>query len=223
MVIPEFDITGPLPMPGTTLLEASAGTGKTWTIAALVARYVVEGVIGLDKMLVVTFGRAASQELRERVRDRLVEVEHALAAPPQGKIKDPVLAMALDADEVERGVRLRRVRRALTEFDDSRLYQLDIHASSFGGIRGILQERTKIYLVGRNHGGVKSGERQFDFHTADATGGVIAVIGFEQCRRNGQEKCVFIACGFRTQAPIGLIERRDLKDLVGIPRHCASR
>lgn len=135
MVIPEFDITGPLPMPGTTLLEASAGTGKTWTIAALVARYVVEGVIGLDKMLVVTFGRAASQELRERVRDRLVEVEHALAAPPQGKIKDPVLAMALDADEVERGVRLRRVRRALTEFDAASI--VTIHQFCHTVLRGL--------------------------------------------------------------------------------------
>ena len=58
-----FDITGPLPE-GTTLLEASAGTGKTWTIAALVTRYVAEGVVCLDQLLVVTFTRAASQELR---------------------------------------------------------------------------------------------------------------------------------------------------------------
>ena len=64
-----FDITGDLPAPGTTtLLEASAGTGKTWTIAALVTRLVAEGRGRLEEMLVVTFGRAASQELRERVR-----------------------------------------------------------------------------------------------------------------------------------------------------------
>ena len=37
-----FDVYGPLPS-GVTLLEASAGTGKTFTIAALVARYVAEG------------------------------------------------------------------------------------------------------------------------------------------------------------------------------------
>ena len=51
--------------PGTTILEASAGTGKTWTIAALVARYVAEGT-RLDRMLVVTFGRAASQNSASR-------------------------------------------------------------------------------------------------------------------------------------------------------------
>ena len=37
-----FDVCGPLPT-GVTVLEASAGTGKTWTIAALAARYVAEG------------------------------------------------------------------------------------------------------------------------------------------------------------------------------------
>src|SRR4029077_3705633 len=69
-----FSITDPLPT-GTVLLEASAGTGKTWTIGALVTRYVVEGVARLEQMLVVTFGRAASQEHRERVRAQLVEAE----------------------------------------------------------------------------------------------------------------------------------------------------
>ena len=78
-----FDIRDPLPT-GTTLLEASAGTGKTWTIGALVTRYVAEGAVRLEQMLVVTFGRAASQELRERVRTQLVEAERALADPAGG-------------------------------------------------------------------------------------------------------------------------------------------
>ena len=52
----------------TTVLEASAGTGKTFALAGLVTRYVAEGEATLDQMLVITFGRAASQELRERVR-----------------------------------------------------------------------------------------------------------------------------------------------------------
>ena len=38
-----FDVCGPLPGPGVTILEASAGTGKTFTVAALVARLVAEG------------------------------------------------------------------------------------------------------------------------------------------------------------------------------------
>ena len=66
-----FDLTGELPT-GTTVLEASAGTGKTHTIAALAARYVAEGVARIDELMLVTFGRAATVELRERVRERLV-------------------------------------------------------------------------------------------------------------------------------------------------------
>jgi exodeoxyribonuclease V beta subunit len=65
-----FDPYGPLPT-GVTVLEASAGTGKTWTIAKLASRYVTEG-IPLEKILLVTFTRMATGELRERVRQRLV-------------------------------------------------------------------------------------------------------------------------------------------------------
>ncbi|MDP3967038.1 MAG: UvrD-helicase domain-containing protein [Nocardioides sp.] len=117
-----FDLAGPLPT-GTTLLEASAGTGKTWTIGALVARYVAEGVTTLDQMLVVTFGRAASQELRERVRTQLVEVERALAGSPVSGDPSDLVTLLVDGppgspvDAAERAVRLRRVRTALSGFD----------------------------------------------------------------------------------------------------------
>ncbi len=113
-----FDICGPLPT-GTTLLEASAGTGKTWTIGALVTRYVAEGVAPLERMLVVTFGRAASQELRERVRAQLVEAERALAEDsslPEVSPSD-LLDLLLDCDADERGRRHRRVSEALASFD----------------------------------------------------------------------------------------------------------
>src|ERR1700728_2577042 len=75
---PHFDVCGPLPGPGVTVLEASAGTGKTFTIAALVARMVAEGVAPLSEILVVTFTRMATGELRDRVRARLVSAESGL-------------------------------------------------------------------------------------------------------------------------------------------------
>jgi len=75
-----FDVCGPLPT-GTTVLEASAGTGKTFTIAALAARYVAEGVATLPELMLVTFGREATTELRERVRARLLAAQRALAEP----------------------------------------------------------------------------------------------------------------------------------------------
>ena len=73
-----FDVCGPLPT-GVTVLEASAGTGKTYTIAALAARYVAEGT-PLDELLLVTFTRMATGELRDRVRERLVSAEQGLDA-----------------------------------------------------------------------------------------------------------------------------------------------
>jgi exodeoxyribonuclease V beta subunit len=110
-----FDAAGPLPT-GTVVLEASAGTGKTWTVAALVTRYVAEGVARLDELLVITFGRAASQELRERVRERLVRVERALGDPAADR-DDPVVAVLVDAPPAEVALRRARLTAALTDFD----------------------------------------------------------------------------------------------------------
>ena len=115
--LPSFDICEPLPVTGTTLLEASAGTGKTWTIGALVARYVAEGVATLEQMLVVTFGRAASQELRERVRLQLVEAERALSNPEASREPSDLIDLLLDADADELARRRQRIREALGTFD----------------------------------------------------------------------------------------------------------
>ena len=114
-----FDLTGPLPQ-GTALLEASAGTGKTYAIGALVTRYVAEGVVPLDQMLVVTFGRAATQELRDRVRSALLRAERAFAAVVAGRDPGPVdavLAALLAVDDDERALRHRRLADALAGFD----------------------------------------------------------------------------------------------------------
>ncbi|GAW50385.1 MULTISPECIES: UvrD-helicase domain-containing protein [unclassified Nocardioides] len=113
-----FDIRDPLPT-GTVLLEASAGTGKTWTIGALVTRYVAEGVATLEQMLVVTFGRAASQELRERVRAQLVEAEGVLGDDPAGAVAgdSDLVALLRSWDAEQRRVGHRRVTEALAGFD----------------------------------------------------------------------------------------------------------
>ena len=80
-----FDATGPLPAPGVTLLEASAGTGKTYSIASLCVRLIVEEGVRPDRILVVTFGKAATGELRDRVRVRLRDARDALGAALAGQ------------------------------------------------------------------------------------------------------------------------------------------
>jgi exodeoxyribonuclease V beta subunit len=112
-----FDVCGELPI-GTTVLEASAGTGKTFTIAALAARYVAEGHARVPELLLVTFGREATQELRERVRERLVSAERGLRDPAKARAgTDPVLALLADVPDAEAAVRRRRLTAALAEFD----------------------------------------------------------------------------------------------------------
>jgi exodeoxyribonuclease V beta subunit len=112
-----FDVCGPLPT-GTTVLEASAGTGKTFTIAALATRYVAEGHAALPELMLVTFGREATQELRERVRARLVGAERGLADPAAAREgADDVLRLLADAPDPEVAVRRGRLARAVAQFD----------------------------------------------------------------------------------------------------------
>ena len=81
--------------PRLTVVEASAGTGKTHRITELVAEHVVELGVPIERILVVTFTRAATAELRDRIRRRLVEL--ARTSP--------------DDEHAE------RARRAVTTFD----------------------------------------------------------------------------------------------------------
>ena len=63
---------------GISLVEASAGTGKTYNITTLVLRLVAERNIGIDKILVVTYTNAATAELKVRIRRRLAAAVQAL-------------------------------------------------------------------------------------------------------------------------------------------------
>jgi exodeoxyribonuclease V beta subunit len=112
-----FDLLGPLPAErSTTVLEASAGTGKTFTLAALVTRYVAEGRAALDEMLLITFGRAATQELRERVRQALQEALYAF--DHHGSAKDNrVLQALIEGEPEELAARRERLQDALASFD----------------------------------------------------------------------------------------------------------
>lgn len=111
-----FDLLGPLPAErSTTVLEASAGTGKTFALAGLVTRYLAEGRATLDEMLLVTFGRAASLELRERVRCQIVDALRAFDDPAAGD--NELVQHLVQGSEEERRERQQRLRDALAGFD----------------------------------------------------------------------------------------------------------
>ena len=63
---------------GATLIEASAGTGKTYTLTGLFLRLILEKRLTVDQILVVTFTEAATEDLRKRIRQRLTEIIHVL-------------------------------------------------------------------------------------------------------------------------------------------------
>jgi exodeoxyribonuclease V beta subunit len=113
----EFDIGAPLP-DGVTVLEASAGTGKTYAIAALAVRYIAEG-IPLERLLVVTFTRMATGELRDRLRTRMIGAHAGLqrfladgSAPD-----DDLLAVLTTGGRAQVESRCRHLGRAITQFD----------------------------------------------------------------------------------------------------------
>ena len=116
-----FDLGGPLPT-GITMLQASAGTGKTFALAALAVRSIAELGLNASELCVVTFTEAATSELRGRIRERVADaIAHLEAGSPD--TADIVLtALSLDAagqplDDAERSRRLGNLRTALEEFD----------------------------------------------------------------------------------------------------------
>src|SRR5262245_16108644 len=79
---PTFQLpTAPL-IAGVCRVEASAGTGKTFTIAGLFLRLILERDLSVSEILVVTFTEAATAELRGRVRTMLVEAGRVLDGGP---------------------------------------------------------------------------------------------------------------------------------------------
>ena len=113
---------------GFTVIEASAGTGKTYTIAAAVTRLVAREGVPIDRILVVTFTRAATAELRDRIRRRLAGTLRALRGRG-GIAVDEHAGILLEAGAEERSRYADRLDRALIRFDRAQIFT--IHGFSF--------------------------------------------------------------------------------------------
>jgi exodeoxyribonuclease V beta subunit len=109
-----------MPLHGRTLIEASAGTGKTWNIGLIYLRLLLERELRVEQILVTTFTDAAAQELRERLRRRLVEAERLLASGALDAVAaDPLESWlaALCPDAERTRLALRRIQLARADLD----------------------------------------------------------------------------------------------------------
>ena len=109
-----------VPLRGTQAIEASAGTGKTWTITGLYIRLLLEESLEVSQILVVTYTKAATAELRTRIRGRLVEVAAALAG---GTISDEFCRRLVESISDPRRARL-LCERALRQLDEASVFTI---------------------------------------------------------------------------------------------------
>ncbi len=142
----------------TTVLEASAGTGKTYAIVGIAARHIAEG-LPIDKLLLVTFSRSATAELRERMRERLTGLLTAIDAradePDPGAASaqtpdaepDELLTLMLTGDAETIALRRDRLARALSDFDASTIATTHTFCNRMLEALGFLGERELVYEI----------------------------------------------------------------------------
>lgn len=111
-----------IPLAGRQLIEASAGTGKTYSLALLYIRLILEQGLEGEQILVVTFTNAATEELRGRIRARLREALDLLAGIADRKEGD-ILADLL-VSRKDPGEARRRLKDTLTRMDEAAIYTI---------------------------------------------------------------------------------------------------
>lgn len=111
------------PLAGHTLIEASAGTGKTWTISGLYTRLLLDAELNLQvpDILVVTFTLAATAELRDRIRKRLSDVLDSFRA---GQGSDEFCQQLLASFDGDVDWAIRKLTRAVSSFDDASIFTI---------------------------------------------------------------------------------------------------
>jgi len=114
-----FDILNS-PLTGTNLIEASAGTGKTYTIEGLFIRLILEKRLLVDQILVVTFTNAAAEELKDRIRSKLLETKNAFI---EGISADQFLNALID-NHNDTKTAIQMIHDALINFDTAAIYTI---------------------------------------------------------------------------------------------------
>ena len=100
---------------GRIVIEASAGTGKTYSLTVLVVRHVAERGLTADQILMVTFTNAATAELREKTREQAQETLQHLR---NNTMEHPWM-VAMLASEDSRATAIANLQQFLSHFDDT--------------------------------------------------------------------------------------------------------
>ncbi|MDX1776481.1 MAG: UvrD-helicase domain-containing protein, partial [Desulfobulbales bacterium] len=108
------------PLAGFNLIDASAGTGKTYTICGLVLRLLLEKDLAIEQILVVTYTEAATDDLRSRIRQRL---RQALQAVNNPAVADEFLQKYLATIKDHHNA-ARQLSEALRSFDAAAIYTI---------------------------------------------------------------------------------------------------
>jgi exodeoxyribonuclease V beta subunit len=116
----KFDIIRSALASEITLIEASAGTGKTYTISGLVLRLVLEKQLAIEEILVTTYTELATAELRDRIRNLLFQ---ALTAFQTGESEDELIQPLVRRYKVDEQAQ-RRLSIALQSFDGASIYTI---------------------------------------------------------------------------------------------------
>ncbi len=111
---------------GMSLIEASAGTGKTWNICVLYLRMLLQRRLDVSQILVVTFTNAATAELRDRIRHRLEETLAHLKGEPVQADHDfaAQLLKSLPDDQGDGVDRKHLLGQALQRFDEAAIFTI---------------------------------------------------------------------------------------------------
>ncbi|HEX7470190.1 MAG TPA: UvrD-helicase domain-containing protein, partial [Verrucomicrobiae bacterium] len=116
-----FDLLETPLLRGTSLLEASAGTGKTYAIAGLFVRLILEADLSVDEILAVTYTEAATAELRQRIRQTLVNALKTFSGQPTD---DGFLRALVEKHAAAKAEMTSRLERALGCFDQAAIYTI---------------------------------------------------------------------------------------------------
>ncbi len=113
-----FRLDDELPQ-GLLVLEASAGTGKTWSLEGLAVRAIAERKLSASQLCVVSFTRLATADLRSRIRRRLAGAVAFLESDETSSSDELHRALIDGIDSDTRRDRRRLLRAAVAEFDSA--------------------------------------------------------------------------------------------------------